>query len=351
MNEQIERICLSPNSECNLNCKYCYFYNPEKKDILNPEKLNEEEILVILNKIEDYCNCIDLKKKIKLNFVGSGEPLLSWSEIYKSLKHFKEEGKGSNIRFYMVTNGILLNSLIIKQLKEMKIDVSVSLDGPPIINDKNRITKAGKGTFNKIIKKIEELHLAGFQKIINTTITWELIEHLEEYFNFLVENKINKVIFGRLVDVPSSFRAINYDEYYEILSSILEFYKANKFYKKIEIGNFESYRRSIDGIPDKVCTMFGSCCGAGISNLIYLQRDVFPCGRMFNNIQWKLGDYSESLEVFQERMFEKISNLDENCNKCEIRDICINDCIVEKMSGDYNCVSRKNFILKMKSLL
>ncbi|KKM94836.1 hypothetical protein LCGC14_1194390, partial [marine sediment metagenome] len=78
--EQIEKVCISPNSICNFACRYCYFYNPEKP-IFPQKNLTETDIRTILDKIYDYCVKFNLKKKIKIIFVGSGEPLLSWKEI------------------------------------------------------------------------------------------------------------------------------------------------------------------------------------------------------------------------------------------------------------------------------
>lgn len=346
--QQIERICLSPNSICNLKCKYCYFYNPDK-ELINQKKLTEREIYQILSIIDLYSKRDFVRKKIKLNFVGSGEPLLSWSEIKKSLTKIFSEKKGEKIRFYMVTNGTLITSRIAKEIKDIRIIPSVSIDGPPSINDKNRLTKKGEGSFNLAIKGLEYLHSENFDKIINTTITLDLVNHLEEYFSFVEKNNISKIIFGRLVDVPKTYRNMSYNDFYEILSIIYDFYKKNNLSKKVEIGNFESYKRAIKQNPDRVCTMFGSCCGAGISNIIYLQREVYPCGRMFNNENWKLGDFSEDLDILQKRMESKIPIKPNICFHCEVDNKCINDCILDQIRPDYNCEARKKFILKLTS--
>jgi len=329
MSEQLERICISPNSICNLACKYCYFYNPDRNQI-NQEKMSSEEIFTILTKIEQYSQHSFVKKKIKVNIVGSGEPLLSWQEIKEAMFRFHKKSFGKNIKFYTITNGTLITKSVAKELRELKITPSVSLDGPPIINDKNRLTKTGKGTFKKTMKGIEYLYEEGFEKIINTTITQDFILHVDEYFDFLLENNITKVVFGRLVDVPTTFRKVSYDEFYSTLSDIYDYYKENKMHNEIEIGNFESYKRSI------------------LHNIFYFQRDVYPCGRMFDNSYWKIGEYDESPEIFQQRMKEKIKYRVE-CKNCELEEICLNDCMLEQQDINYNCDSRKNFILKMKA--
>jgi len=111
--DKIENVCISTNSICNFICRYCYFYNPENSILLKtsglPEKkLTENEIKTILDKIYDYSIENNLKKKIKVIFVGSGEPLLSWGEISLALEDFNNEGKQKEVKLYMVTNGTLL---------------------------------------------------------------------------------------------------------------------------------------------------------------------------------------------------------------------------------------------------
>ena len=48
--EQIEKVCISPNSVCNFACRYCYFYNPENPIFLQ-KSLTETDIRTILDKI------------------------------------------------------------------------------------------------------------------------------------------------------------------------------------------------------------------------------------------------------------------------------------------------------------
>lgn len=42
-------------------------------------------------------------------------------------------------------------------LKAYKISVGVSIDGPPIINDKRRVDKDGNGTSERILKTLQRL--------------------------------------------------------------------------------------------------------------------------------------------------------------------------------------------------
>ena len=343
--EQIEKVCISPNSVCNFACRYCYFYNPENP-IFPQKNLTETDIRTILDKIYDYSVKFKLKKKIKIIFVGSGEPLLSWKEISLAMEEFRNEGKHKEFKFYMVTNGSLLSDEIVRKMKELAIIPSVSLDGPALIHNKNRFYANGNPTFDVVMKGIKVLRRHNLRIIINPTITRELIDNIDLFFKFIGKERFDKVIFGRMIDVPSFYPPISYDNYYRILEVIYNLQRKYNL-KNIEIGNIEAFRKAVKGEPERVCTLIGSCCGAGTSNLIYLQREVYPCGRMFNDKNWLLGEFDQNLEFFQEKMRKKLEKYENECKDCDLRKVCVRDCILDTFSYLYNCQARKDFLKLM----
>ena len=66
---------------------------------------------------------------------------------------FKDEKR---VVFSISTNGILLEKYA-DFLKQNRIMLAISLDGPRDVHDKNRITTSGKTTFDTIMKGIDKL--------------------------------------------------------------------------------------------------------------------------------------------------------------------------------------------------
>ena len=337
----IERVCISTNSVCNLKCKYCYFFL--QPDYLpGPDALTADEIGLILRRCHEYGAHPDADKPIKVNFVGSGEPLLCWPAIREAITRLNDEAPEHRLRFYTVTNGLLLRPDTVREMKALRLSPSVSLDGPATLHDATRLKHNGRGSHAEVMRGIATLREAGVTVAINTTLTREVAGNLEAYFDFIEAEGFDKLIFGRLVDVPEEF-AVSTAEFYRALRCIAEIKRARGL-DHVEVGNLEAYTRAIAGKPDRVCTMFGSTCGSGFHNIIYMQREVYPCGRMFGQPEWVLGRYDEPLERFPHRMWEKVG--DQGCGSG-----CANgagkagpDCLIERQAPSYDRGHREAFM-------
>ncbi|MBK7761189.1 MAG: radical SAM protein [Deltaproteobacteria bacterium] len=139
----IERVCISTNSVCNLKCKYCYFFL--QPDYLpGPDALTADEIGLILRRCHEYGAHPDADKPIKVNFVGSGEPLLCWPAIREAITRLNDEAPDHRLRFYTVTNGLLLRPDTVREMKALRLSPSVSLDGPATLHDATRLKHNGQ---------------------------------------------------------------------------------------------------------------------------------------------------------------------------------------------------------------
>lgn len=99
------------------------------------------------------------------------------------------------------------------------------------------------------------------------------------------------------------------------------------------------------GRPDRVCTMFGSTCGSGFHNIIYMQREVYPCGRMFGQRRWVLGRFDEPLDVFPQRMAAMVG--ERGCgaeHAAQDNGPAGADCLIERESSGYDPSPRSSFV-------
>lgn len=92
-----------------------------------------------------------------ITFYG-GEPLLHARLIRSSVEWIeahKERGRVYN--YALTTNGTMLAGWVADFLVQHDFDVTVSLDGPQSVHDRNRKTMRGQGTFETIVRNLRAL--------------------------------------------------------------------------------------------------------------------------------------------------------------------------------------------------
>ena len=160
-------------SRCNINCTYCYMYNLGDDSYKNqPKFISQKTIDEAVKKIGEHCKANNVTK-FTFIFHG-GEPLLMPKDKFVEMVEKMEvlNNEGITVSYSLQTNAILIDEEWCTIFDKYNIGVGVSIDGTKEINDKNRIDKQGKGTYDRVIKGIETSrkyqkgHL-GFLSVIN----------------------------------------------------------------------------------------------------------------------------------------------------------------------------------------
>jgi uncharacterized protein len=184
---KIDKFVVKVASRCNINCSYCYMYNLGDMSYKNqPKFISEATIERFVEKLKIH---IELNKLKLIHIViHGGEPLL-WDKLaFENFILAFKKIKDQNIEvvFSMQTNAILLNDEWCDLFKKHKINIGVSLDGSKLNNDKYRVDKKGKGTYDDVIKGINILNKNGLKAGILSVMNLESdpIEHYN-HFNSL----------------------------------------------------------------------------------------------------------------------------------------------------------------------
>lgn len=145
-------------NKCNLNCRYCYAHGGDydcESQVLTPESAKK------------YLRALFSDRYISVDVVMlfGGEPTIAPDTIRTICEFFEQYSSLGLIEkmpiFTMVTNGTLIDEALAQTLKKYDVRVTVSVDGPPEINDKLRVDKAGNGTFARAERGIRFLQEAG----------------------------------------------------------------------------------------------------------------------------------------------------------------------------------------------
>ncbi len=148
------RLEIMVANKCNLNCRYCYAHGGDydcESQVLTPESAKK------------YLRALFSERYISVDVVMlfGGEPTIAPDTIRTICEFFEQYSSLGLIEkmpiFTMVTNGTLIDEELAQTIQKYNIRVTVSVDGPPEINDKLRVDKAGNGTFAKIERGIRLL--------------------------------------------------------------------------------------------------------------------------------------------------------------------------------------------------
>lgn len=152
------RLEIMVANKCNLNCRYCYAHGGDyggKAQILTPEMAKKYLRAFLLDRYTEIGVVV---------FFG-GEPTIAPDTIRTICEFFEQYTNLGLLEkmpvFTMVTNGTLIDEALAQTIQKYDIRVTVSVDGPPEINDRLRVNKAGNGTFSKIERGIRLLQAAG----------------------------------------------------------------------------------------------------------------------------------------------------------------------------------------------
>ena len=186
---QIELLVIQPTPFCNIDCRYCYLPNRNSNAVVTPQTLSNLFSQVFGSGWVQDC----------LSVVWhAGEPLVLPIDFYRNAFRMIDAIKPADltVTHSFQTNGTLIDEKWCKFFTEEQINLGVSIDGPKHLHDRNRLTRSGRGTFDKTIAGIRLLrrHEVPFHVISVLSLDSMLVT--EEMFNFYVAEGIRLVCFN-----------------------------------------------------------------------------------------------------------------------------------------------------------
>ncbi|TDL85423.1 radical SAM protein [Meridianimarinicoccus aquatilis] len=147
-------------TRCNLSCNYCYWFRDE--DVYQkPPKLTEEAQHFWLTSLRRHILKYRLKS-FKFLFHG-GEPLLfGTSRFHTLMADLDGLSKDLDCFFHysITTNAVLLDEDWLSIFRHYRVNITVSLDGPPQLNDHRRPDLKGQGSYTRTLNGIRLLQAA-----------------------------------------------------------------------------------------------------------------------------------------------------------------------------------------------
>lgn len=324
--KEIDRLTLMISNDCNLNCTYCYGDGGSYK---KAKTLMSEETAKSI--IEFF-----VKDGYTINsivFFG-GEPLLNIPIIEYVCNYYQElktENKISRTPDYgMITNGTIINERVVNLIKKHNIGITVSIDGPQDINDKNRIFNDGRGSFELINEFITTIKKEpGRTMMAECTFTEEHeklgynSENLTEYFKEQFD--INSIIVPELSLEEKKLKTKKNYSY------------INEYFDKAIDAATEVNNDVLDSLYYLTKNIQCENCRIGEKMLaITTEGEIYPCHMNASSKKTSLGNifgeniFSDYDKFIKENSYLKVvQKLEGECGKCWAKNLCAG-CSVKK---------------------
>jgi uncharacterized protein len=149
----LSTLVLNVNTGCNLSCTYCY-----KEDLQTPARGQRMDFSVASRSVDLLLEQAEARDSCSIVFFG-GEPLTNVPLIRQVVEYAERRGSeaGKKVDFSLTTNATLLTPELVDFFDAHRFGISISMDGPKLIHDRNRRSVGGKATYDVVAKKARML--------------------------------------------------------------------------------------------------------------------------------------------------------------------------------------------------
>ncbi len=146
---------------CNINCTYCYVFNKGDESYkLHDPYMKQDTVLALAKFLGQGAKDLNFER-IFIDLHG-GEPLMMKKHRFVTMcETFQEHApEGCSVAFTVQTNAMLVDDEWLDIFQQFNFAVGVSLDGPQVLNDRERVDHRGRGTYQRTRAGLEKLRTA-----------------------------------------------------------------------------------------------------------------------------------------------------------------------------------------------
>ncbi len=322
-------VVLNVNTGCNLSCTYCY-----KEDLDIPSAGRKMELQTAIDSVEMLLRESPDEERYTVVFFG-GEPLSNRPLIEAMVayceRRFAELGK--KVEFVMTTNATLLTDEIIDWLNAHRFGLSVSMDGPKAIHDKNRITVGGQGTYDVVRRKALRLLERYDSRPIGARVTLtrgttEVEQIWDHLFN---EMGFSEVGFAPVTSGDISSYNLTSEELVEVFAGMKRlgqrYLDAALEHRNIGFSNMHQLITDLHEGHKKALP-----CGAGLKMLaVDHEGELNLCHRFTGSEMPTFGNVKSGVQQVElgDFLSKRLDRTDTGCASCRIRNLCSGGCYHE----------------------
>lgn len=322
-------IVLNVNTGCNLACKYCY-----KEDLTTPSKGNKMALDTAINAIELLLRESPNRQQYNIVFFG-GEPLSNMPLIRQVVEYAVPRLAELNAvaDFSLTTNATLLTEELISWFDQHRFGLTVSMDGPQALHDRNRITVGGKGSYQTVAAKVRLLlsryrsRPVGARVTLTSGVTdvMAIWDHLKNDLGF------HEVGFSPVTSGAIEQHNIGNEEMLQVFANMKQL---GEHYVSEAIqgrnNGFSNMHQMMTDLWEGRSKALP--CGAGLGMLaVDYQGGLNLCHRFTGSDMETFGDVATGIKKYELSQFieARAERTGKGCETCRIRNLCAGGCYHE----------------------
>ena len=331
----LQTLVVNVTNQCNLACTYCYEYGEDKivdtENGKQPKFMSEdtarESVDFLLRESRDNPHA-------HMTFFG-GETLMNFPVLKSTIAYARRRAAevGKEIDFSLTTNATLLKPDVIEFLAENRVGVTISIDGPEELQDKFRVFKNGKGSYEIAAPKIKALLARHRSRPVGArvTLTRQTLDVTRIYRHLTEEMGFWEVGFAPVTTAPGRDYAIADGGFDALLG---QFRALAQEYLTAALENrhhgFSNVRETLQELHQGHAKAYP--CGAGLGLMgVATDGDVALCHRFAGSDAHQLGDVRSGVSWEKQQAFLDSHHIVEktDCRTCWARPICAGGCYHE----------------------
>lgn len=316
---------------CNLSCDYCYI-----------GKTADRMSLDVADQIINFAyRNTPLSEDIDIGFFG-GEPLLEFpllEEVTRRIQAHQGFDPG-RVKLSVVTNGTLLTAEIAHFLRQHRIAITISCDGPADVHDKHRRFPDGRGT-SKAVEGGIQTALSVLERVpVNAVYRPDTMEYLPEVIDYFSSLGVRQIYLNADFSACWAEKDVRRIApiFQRLANRYMDFYRAG-------LPHFISL------IDSKITVMLRGGyqplerCRMGTGEFAFAPSGhVFPCERLAaaEPQTHSIGSINGMIRIGPLREhFASGPSINAPCVSCGLQPYCVNWCGCSNyfMTGFYNRVS------------
>jgi uncharacterized protein len=294
---------------------------------------------------------------VSITFFG-GEPLLNKPVLRFAIEYSQRLARlhGKNVSYSMTTNGTLLDDEVIGYIKRYNFGLMVSLDGPPAIQNSQRPTRRGEGSFDKAAEGIRKLMARRRAVTVRCTMTHPLPRMLD-LIRFFEDFGFTRIVLGRAVNPlhPSSadcaeadFAECDRQEREELIPWMIDRLAAGKKPTYFPYAHFFAEQDAGTRSPHVSPFKCGACRG---TTTVGADGSLYPCHRFVGMQSWRIGDMATGPDEERCKQFwrDYRAAIARRCESCWLWAQCKGPCPWDIANRDGSFVHRTGHCSRTKA--